>query len=410
MAINLNSIEKKQKHGTIKKTNNLHDELMIFDYIKKNLTYNSLSTLPCYLKKYIIKKYKNEVKYNSVALLSLPSQALLTKSINYKRRIVNAWLGKNELLQEVAEEFIEKTADDIIFETQMLCFGQNAQKTMNSKITCGDGYAMVKIRIKQSDIWKIFLKRDKDGRYPTHAKPRIIKKLWEKQNTKILSIIREGNEEVLLKRPLYYFDKILSSNEYFFSINVSAIRLENNSKIYYVHLNLDELEKIDEHIKKYLMNENMKNDKGDKVYKKIKTYLFSQILRASVTKFNILLKYRYHTGNNFEGKNGYKGNCCTINDGNLNKYLGHIYEEIIRILQLNKYIDKNHKNPIDSKPFKTVQKYVLGFIFYCAKELKWLDSNPNFCKKSQMWGFNLNRNYFDKKRFQMDKFKTQSKN
>jgi hypothetical protein len=405
---------KKQLGDT--KENKLYDEFYIFDNTKNfPHIYNPLSTLSNCLK-HVMEKYKNESKYNGTP--SLSPKAIPRRSIKYKRPYISSNLGilKNtneildrklasgqtyrELLLEVARIYMKKSADDLLFESKIFNFGQTAITNINHKIaniTYPLETKFVEFRATQNDIWKHFLKRDKDGRYRTSDKNNILKKLWNNQNIPIIFINNVNNEPVLSNRKLYNFDEILlpGKPEYFFSINLSAIEMGHS--LNYVYLDLNELEKINKYMNEYWDKINTKSNN----YKKIKQSLHSnQILKAAPIKFNILLKYRYNSGNNFENKNGYKGNKCHINDKELNMYLGDINTEIIKILKTESYIDYNHKKPEYSKPFKTARFYTLGSIFYCAKKLKWLISDP--ISKSNdgklMWIFNLNTYYFTSKR------------
>jgi hypothetical protein len=393
--------------------NKLYDDFYILNDTSKDLRYNPLSTLSNCLK-HVIEKYKNADKYKDTPLL--PKGTTPETNFALKREIIGTRLGMpinkkikleinereflnrklasgqtfEELLQEVHREYIRKTWDDLVFEHKLLALGQTIQKKMYPAIIYPNQLEMAKSRITQDDIWEHFLKRDKTGRYTTYDKQKILKKLWERQNDLITFVEMKENQPVLVRHKLYEFDEILLPNksEYYFSINTSSIALHYKN---YLYIDLNELEKIkkclDEYWGKISQEEDFKKNRWI-----IRQIISNQLFRAAPYKLNMLLKYRYHRGNDFENeKTGYKGNCCHIPNDKLNIGLGDIDSEIVRILETNHYTC----NRKDTEVFNLSQKYILGSTFYCATKLKWLVSNPNLNKRTQEWSFNLNRFYFD---------------
>jgi hypothetical protein len=238
-------------------------------------------------------------------------------------------------------------------------------------------------------LYKYFLERDKTNRYRTYEKQKIIAKLWDKQNILISSIEMRGNEAVFVKDKLYSFAKIFNKAEYYFSINISTIAFHYKNYIYIDLTELKEVERcIDKYWKKVCKSKSEEFKKISRINKK--TGLMSnQICKAVSIKFNILLKSKYHKTNNYKNK-GSLGNYCQISDKELNISLGYITSEITRVLQTSHYISKHKKGKGLSEMFKLVSECVLGCIFYVAKELKWIASNPILNKKQQEWGFKLN--------------------
>jgi hypothetical protein len=391
----------------------LYADFYVLDDTSKNLRYNPLSILSNCLK-CVIEKYKNADKYKDVSLL--PKGTNPTTSVAIKREMQRAWIGKpinkkikaeinereflnrklasgqtfEELIQEVQREYIRKTRDDLVFEIQLINFGQTILKKMYPTIISPNQLERAKSRITQDDIWNHFLKRDKTGRYATYDKRRIFKKLWTSQNKTITFVEMRGNEPVLVSHKLYEFDEILLPNksEYYFSIDTSPIDFYFKN---YLHMDLDELEKIDNCIDEY-WKKISKHEDFKRIGWIIRQIIPNQIFRAAPIKFNILLKSKYHRRNDFKNeKTGYKGNCCHIPNNKLNIGLGDIDSEIVRILETNHYTC-NRKG---TEVFNLSRKYILGSIFYCTTKLKWLVSNPNLNKRTQEWSFNLNRFYFD---------------
>jgi hypothetical protein len=396
--------------------NKLYADFYILDETSKDLLYNPLSTLSNCLK-CVIEKYKNADKYKEVPLLSkeiTPRKkapikrdlfgSCIGKPINKKIKVENneqEFLNRKlaggqtfaELLQEVQKEYIKKPLDDLIFEIKLYSFAQTILKEIYPAIL-SNYPERAKARITQDDIWKFFLKRDKMGRYATYDKRRILKKLWTYQNKTITFVEMKGNEPVLVSHKLYEFDEILVANksEYYLSIDTSPIDFYFKN---YLYMDLDELEKINNCLDKY-WREISKTDTLRSIGWIIRKIISNQHLKAAPIKFNILLKYRYNIGNNFENKKtGYRGNCCRISDKELNIALGDIDSEIARVLQTTHCIQKSKDTR--SKVFKLIRECVLGFTFYCAKKLKWVVSFSNHDEKKQEWIFNLNPSYFNPK-------------
>jgi hypothetical protein len=396
--------------------NKLYADFYVLDDTSKALRYNPLSTLSNCLK-CVIEKYKNADKYKDTPLLSDGISCIRKAPI--KRELFDALTGKpvnkkikgeiNEkeflnrnlvsgqtfaqLLLEVHAEYIKNTSDDLIFEIKMLSFAQTILKE-SYPARLSNYPESIKVRLTQDDIWKFFLKRDKTGRYATYDKGKILKKLWTYQNKTITFVEMRGNEPVLVSRKLYEFDEILLPNksEYYLSIDTSPIDFYFKN---YLYMDTAEMEKLNNYINEY-WRKISKTDTVKSIEWIIKKINSNQHLRAVPIKLNILLKYRYHWGNNFENKKtGYRGNYCHISDEQLKIGLGDIDSEITRVLQATHCIQKGKDTR--SKVFKLIQKCVLGFTFYCAKKLKWIVSFPIHDKKKQEWIFNLNTSYFDPK-------------
>jgi hypothetical protein len=417
-------IELLKKDGYLRKKigkveeNKLYNDSYVYDDNGILIFCNTYSVLALCLN-LVNEKSSNVDKYKNIDLLS--KEVNLEKKIAIKREIYDARINANpnelinkiskktkteinkeeflsrklasgqtvaELFQEVQKEYAMKSADDLIFEIKIIAFAKTILKAQNPT-TIYPNYS-VKARIKQDDIWKFFLKRDKTGRYPTYAKHQILKKLWSKQNNLISFVDIIENNPTLISRKLYDFDEILLLNksEYFISINLSPINLLLKN---YIYIDLNELEEIDNYINEYWKETHKNNHKNfKKIVKRIET---NQFFRAVPIKFYILLKYKYHKGNNYKNKNtGYIGNYWCISDEKLNIGLGNIDFEIVKTLRINHYIRNNHKN---TEIFKTIRNYILGCTFYCAKKLKWINSFPKINNKKQEWEFNLNASYFD---------------
>lgn len=266
---------------------------------------------------------------------------------------------------------------------KIICLGQTVQKMMSNQPM------EVAFKTRQSGLWQVFLKRDETGRYHTFDKRKILEKLDEKQNILIPSIKEIDGKLFLGKVRLYSFSKAYQKDEYLFSINMYPIACPSQN---YFYMNVDELrlENIGSCVNKYL-----KEKCKDENYKRIEKIFPKLFCMSAIIKLNILLKYKYNRNNNFvSGK--YLGNFCTIYAHELNESLGYINSEVVRILYANNYI-KDRKDP-RGEVFTLLRHYVLECIFWCAKELKWIVSLPKPNDKTQCWGFNLNRYYFDKKK------------
>jgi hypothetical protein len=386
--------------------NKLYDDFYIYDY-NGNLFPNMWSVLSLCLNHVHI-KHANTDKYKDIPLL--PKETNLTVNVAVKRDSSCVWwLGKvaindgrhigceafKKLSQDVHKEYIKKTADNLIFEIQIINFGQTAQKEIlpiiNTKQEKGASY--IEFKVGEEYIWKVFLERDKTGRYPTYDKKKIIEKLWNNQNILIPSIEMRGNDIVLVKNKLYNFAKVFNKPEYYFSINTSPIAFQYKNFIY---IDLNELKEIeryrDEYWGKIFQSENENSKKISRISKKI-GLSSNQICKAAPIKFNMLLKHRYHPKSNYKNeKTGYIGNCCHISDKQLNNCLGDPKAELLRLLEGNNYI-RNHK---DTETFNLSLRHTLESIFYCAEKLKWIVSTPKLDEKKQLWNFNLNASYFDK--------------
>jgi hypothetical protein len=395
--------------------NKLYDDFYIYDD-NGNVFPNLWSVLSLCLN-HIHIKHANTNKYKDIPLLAKEIEPI--RNIPIKREIYRSRFGKpidkkikaeinereflkrklasgqtfEELLQEVQREYIRKSADDLIFEIKLIALAQKILKRKQPAIICPNQHEMAKARLTLEDICENFLKRDKTGRYPTYDKRKILKKLWVGQNNLISFVEMRGNEPILVSHKLYEFDEILLPNksEYFISIDTSPIDLYYKNFLY---MDLDELEKIGNYIDEYW--EKVSKSKPE-ILKKVERILPNQICRAAPLKFNILLKYRYHRGNNFENKKtGYKGNCCHISDEKLNIGLGDIYSEIDNVLQNSHYVRMREKRKGLSETAKLSRECILGCTFYCANKLKWISSFPKYDTKKQVWNFNLNVSYFDK--------------
>jgi hypothetical protein len=397
----------RQKLGEAE-ANSLYDDFYVYDD-NGNLFPNKYSILSLCLN-HVHMKLANADKYKDIPLLpkkielrSIPIKREMYgprfgKPINKKikvkineREFLNRKLASGqtfeELFQEIHRKYINKTEDDLIFEIKLIALTQKILKREQPSIIYLNQHERAKARLTLKDICENFLKRDKTGRYSTYDKRKILKKLWVGQNNLISFVEMRENEPILVNHKLYEFDEILLPNksEFFISIDTSPIDFYYKSFLY---IDLDELGKIGDYIDEYWEKTSKSNPE---IFKRVKRIVPNQICRAAPLKFNILLKYRYHKGSNYVNKKtGYIGNCCHISDEKLNIGLGDIDSEISRVLQDSHYIRRQ-----ESETFKLSRECVLGCIFYCAKKLKWIVSNPKLDEKKQEWSFNLNVFYFD---------------
>jgi hypothetical protein len=186
--------------------NKLYADFYIYDDTGKHFyNYNSHSVLTLCLTHVYIGR-NNADEHKNIFLLQKGTKFI--KNVPLKREAGRAWFGKpikaeinkeeflkrklasgqtfEELLLEVHAEYIKKTEDDLVFEIKMLAFARAMLETTEKFPAVPFNYPeRVKVRVTQDDIYKTFLKRDKDGRHRTYDKGKILKKLWTYQNKTI---------------------------------------------------------------------------------------------------------------------------------------------------------------------------------------------------------------------------------
>ncbi|GHV22454.1 hypothetical protein FACS189494_09310 [Spirochaetia bacterium] len=225
-------------------------------------------------------------------------------------------------------------------------------------------------RIKANkQFYDFFIKQDKTmKRHTTKAKEKLLKWLYDNQNTIDFPVIIDG-KLWNIPRKIYSLAENISDKELLFNIDTNILASEFKD---FVSIDINEVDTISDAWQEAM------NSNAD--FKKYQLSSFEDL----PLKFLLILKQIYNKSTTFKTDNGYVGNVQKLKREHLNERLGNLKDRITI-----------HSTKTKTNAEKTIHLLLLNTVFDIAKNRKWLSSKPNF--KDGIYHFNINNGYFDKK-------------
>jgi len=233
--------------------------------------------------------------------------------------------------------------------------------------------------VKQNkDFFSYFIRPNKKGQFETKTKERFLKWLHDNQKTIDFPVIINGDVWNIPAR-IYEYAEDVTNNTLLFVIDTNILESEFRD---YVSINIDEINHISE-----LWEEIADQDA------EFKTLWLNKFVDIPL-KFLLTLKNIYSREGNFTNqKSGFVGNTQRLSRESLDQHLGGLSERIEKHLISRNQIRTGKSS---NKP-KEIKTKILNATFEIAAKRKWLLSMPDYDKEKELYHFNLNAGYFDRK-------------
>jgi hypothetical protein len=243
--------------------------------------------------------------------------------------------------------------------------------------TVGEGRYCFSIK-QNKQLFSYFIRPDKKtGQYTTKAKNKFLKWLHENQNAIEFPIIMNGKVWNIPMHIYQYAESVGNDKEILFVVDTNILESEFKD---YVSIPISEIDTIAD------AWETIAQDNADFAKYRLNNFVDIPL------KFLLTLKTIYTRNGNY--KNGeFAGNVQTLSKERLDEHLGGLSDRILKHLISSKVIrtGKTGEKPLE------VKRLILKTIWTIAIERKWLITKPIFDKESNVYKFNINAGYFDRR-------------